>query len=440
MILEQKQFSALRLMLSTRKYLLTMFRDAFGKHGDFIHYQLGSKHSFFVKNPLYVKHILLDKHNNYIKGEQFDAFAPLLGEGVLSVRDHQQWKNQRHTLSSFFHNKFLASYGQQIPDMALQAMEQAKLIATDNQIINVTATFELLAFRIITKTILGLDKEQHAIDIIYEHVNIIFNYLSSRITPLDKLLKFSGGKQCQTSIKFLDEVVFDMIADVENKGKKNGLIASLLLAYQQDKIYESRQHIRDEIMTLFLAGYETVSTLLTWIWILLSRHPEIERQLSNELNTVLNGRLPSYDDLPQLTYTNCVVKEALRLYPPAWIVVRQAVEDDDIGGQVIPKGANIVIIIYFLHQHPDYWENPQGFDPQRFLHEDPELKHIYCPFGMGPRSCLGNSFALMEAQLILATLVQRYRLELLPGFFPEPVPGLTLKPAEKNFMMRLKVK
>lgn len=190
------------------------------------------------------------------------------------------------------------------------------------------------------------------------------------------------------------------------------------------------QQVRDEVMTLLIAGYETVSTALVWTWYLLSQYPEMEHRLHSELDIVLRGDQPTIKHLAELTYTRMVIEEALRLYPPAWIFGRKAIADDEIGGYSIPANSIIVLSPYVTHRHPALWEHPEVFDPERFTPERSAGRphYAYFPFGGGPRMCIGNNFALMEMQLILATIAQRYKLRLVPGYPVEPEAFLSLRP------------
>jgi cytochrome P450 len=190
------------------------------------------------------------------------------------------------------------------------------------------------------------------------------------------------------------------------------------------------QQVHDEVMTLLLAGHETVSIALTWTWYLLSQHPAVERRLHAELDEVLGGQMPTVDHLAKLSYTRMVLEEALRLYPPAWIFARKALADDEIGSYFIPANSMIVLSPYVTHRHPAFWEDPEAFDPERFTPERSASRphYAYFPFGGGPRLCIGSNFALMEMQLILATIAQRYKLRLVPGRPVEPEALLSLRP------------
>jgi cytochrome P450 len=192
----------------------------------------------------------------------------------------------------------------------------------------------------------------------------------------------------------------------------------------------SDQQVRDEVMTLLLAGYETTSAALTWTWYLLSQHPEVEERLHAELETVLGGQVPTADRLGELPYTRMVIQEAMRLYPPAFGFTRHAVADDEIGGYFVPANSTIFLTPYYTHRHPLFWEEPDKFDPERFTPERSagRPRFAYVPFGGGPRQCIGNTFAMMEAQLILATVAQRYQLRLVPGHLVEPQVLLTVRP------------
>ncbi len=199
----------------------------------------------------------------------------------------------------------------------------------------------------------------------------------------------------------------------------------------------SDQQLRDEVMTLFLAGHETTAVALSWTLYLLSQHPEVEAKLRSELDEVLGGRAPTLSDLPQLAYTRMVLDESLRLYPPAWVTERKALSEDEISGFHIPAGTTVVISPYATHRHPQFWPDAEIFDPERFQAgcSAGRPRYAYFPFGGGPRQCIGNSFALLEAQIILAAIIQRYRLEFAPGWKVMPEPLVTLRPKGGLWMM-----
>jgi cytochrome P450 len=224
--------------------------------------------------------------------------------------------------------------------------------------------------------------------------------------------------------------------EVEDTGD---LLSMLLLARDEDGYYMADNQVRDEMVTLFAAGHETTSNALSWTWYLLSQHPEVEVKLHREVDKVLNGRLPTLEDLPILPYTEMVLKESLRLYPPAWTLnARQAVEDTPVGEYLIPKDRLVFVTPYVMHRRPEYFPEPERFDPERFSPENEKKlpRYAYIPFGAGPRVCIGNSFAMMEAHLILATIASRFRLELDPEQMVELNPLITLSP---KYGLRMRV-
>jgi len=209
-------------------------------------------------------------------------------------------------------------------------------------------------------------------------------------------------------------------------------LLSLLLSVRDEETGQGMndKQVRDEVITLLVAGHETTSNLLTWTWYLLSQHPEVEQRVHAEVDKVLGGQLPAVEKLSELRYTHMVLEETLRLYPPAWIFSRKIIADDELGGYDIPKNGMILLSPYTTHRHPAFWEDPEEFDPERFTPERSAGRphYAYFPFGGGPRMCIGSSFAMMEAQLILATIVQRYSLRLVPGHLVEPEALVTLRP------------
>jgi cytochrome P450 len=231
--------------------------------------------------------------------------------------------------------------------------------------------------------------------------------------------------------RLLDEIVYRFIREWREKGQDNGdLLSMLLLAEDDEGNRMSDQQARDEAVTLFLAGHETTANTLNWTWYLLAQHPEVEARLHAELDTVLDGRPPVLADLANLPYVEMVIKESMRLYPPAWIIGRQAIEEVEIGGYFVPKGTDVNMVIYQVHHDGRWWPEPEAFKPERFSPENEVNlhKHAYIPFSAGPRVCIGNSFAMMEARLLLATIAQRYRLSLDAGQRVEMNPMITLNP------------
>ena len=244
------------------------------------------------------------------------------------------------------------------------------------------------------------------------------------------------------AVRELDRIVYGMINERRASGEDKGdLLSMLLLAEDEDGSRMSDKQARDEAVTLFLAGHETTANALNWTWYLLAQHPEVEAKLHDELDTVLAGQPPTLDDLKRLPYTEMVMKESMRLYPPAWSFSREALEDIQLGDYTVPKGSVVAILGYLTHRDPRWWDAPEAFMPERFSEENEANipRYVYIPFGGGPRICIGNSFAMMEARLLLATIASRYRLALSPGQKVEPQPLITLNP-KNGLPMTLRVR
>jgi cytochrome P450 len=259
-----------------------------------------------------------------------------------------------------------------------------------------------------------------------------FNLLdASPLGPLLAKLPTPRQKRRAKNEKTLNTLVYRFIEARRASGEDTGDLLSMLLQSldtEGDGTGMDDQQVRDEIMTLFLAGHETTANALSWTFYLLAQNPKAERRLHAELDSVLGNRPPTLADLPRLPYTKMVFSESLRLFPPAWVVGRTATAPDHIGGYTIPKGATVLMSQYLMHRHPVYWDQPDQFKPERFESETDRPRYAYFPFGGGPRLCIGEPFAWMEGELLIATLAQQWRFKLAPGAMVEPDPSITLRP------------
>jgi cytochrome P450 len=290
-----------------------------------------------------------------------------------------------------------------------------------------------LTMRIITKTLFDADVANEAREVgdtvthILEMTNVRFNTLFL----LPYWVPTSMNRELRKAVERLDQLIYGFINERRKSNADKGDLLSMLLMAQDDNATRmTDKQVRDEAMTLFGAGHETTAVALTWAWYLLSQHPEVEQKLLDELDLVLGGRTPMLTDLPKLQYTEMVVKEAMRLYPPAWGTVRENMEDLTLGGYALPKNSITILNFYGIHRDARFFENPNEFRPERFSPENEKLipKYAYTPFGGGPRVCIGNQFAMMEAKLILATLAPRFRFALAPGQVVKPERVFTLRP------------
>jgi cytochrome P450 len=259
-----------------------------------------------------------------------------------------------------------------------------------------------------------------------------FNYRFEHFFTFPESIPTLRNRRFWKTLRTMDAVAYGIIKERRRSGQDKGDLLSMLLQARDEETGEGMndKQLRDEVTTFLGAGTETTAVMLGWTWYLLSTHLEVDRKLRAELTEVLGGRTPNAEDLPNLQYTRMIIEEALRLYPPAWANSRTALSEDEIGGYIIPVNSMVAMSPYVTHRDPRFWENPEEFDPERFTPEQSagRPRYAYFPFGGGPRQCIGNEFALMEAQLVLATVAQQYRLRLVPDHRVEPYPIFTLRP------------
>jgi cytochrome P450 len=300
--------------------------------------------------------------------------------------------------------------------------------------INVAAEMMRLTLRIVGETLLGTDVTGEANDV-GEALTFLIEETSRRIhSPWDfqERTPTRKNRRYDQALRRLNQAVHKIIDDRRHRpAGAEDLLAMLMAARDEETgLQMTDQQLRDEVMTFFLAGHETTAVNLTWTWYLLSKHVEVRRRVEEEVDRVLSGRLPSIEDFPKLAYTKLVIQESMRLFPPVWGIARMAEQEDRLGDVVIPARSAVLLIQYVTHRHRDFWENPEGFDPDRFLPQNAEHRHPYAyfPFGAGPRICIGNHFAMLEAVLIVAVVASRWRLNLVPGFPVIPQARVTLRP------------
>jgi cytochrome P450 len=403
------------------------------EYGDIARYRLGIFTGFLINHPDYIRHVLQLNHRNYSKQNYtYQMLKPVLGEGLLTS-DGQHWLRERRLIQPAFKRKHLADFGTLMTTATNDMLDDWASIAAREKPVDVAAEMTHLTLRITGETLFGTDIsfESDRIGTAFTLLNEDVSYRLKTVfvpplwVPTPRNLAFRRARA------ELDTIVYAMIANRRQSGDPGSDVLSMLLAARDETGGEGMtdQQLRDEVMTLMLAGHETTATALTWTWYLLSEHPRVAQRMRTELDDVLGERMPTVDDLPALVFMKQVIQESLRLYPPVWIISRTAMDDDQIGPYEIPAGTVILLSQYVTHRYPGFWENPEQFDPGRFLPERVANRHRYAyfPFGGGPRLCIGDNLAMMEIQLILATVAQRYRLELMPTHTVEPEPLVTLR-------------
>jgi cytochrome P450 len=397
--------------------------------GDIVYYKAGPLRVFQVSHPDYARQVLVEEPEKFHKPRLIKkAFAPFAGEGLLTS-DGPLWKRQRRLMQPAFHHGALASYAEVMVGHGRRSAETF----TDGQVVELQAEMSALTLAIVVECLFGGDVTRHIAEVSRLMVAVLegSNHRLTFVLTPPSWVPTPRNLRERRALARLDEILHDLIAARRAAaGGRHDLLSMLLTAVDQDGGERmSDGQLRDEMMTLFLAGHETTANLLTWTWYLLSQHPAVETALLEEVDGVLQGRAPSAADLPNLPRTEMVVRESLRLYPPAPGVAREPIEDVTIGGYPVPKGSLVTVNTFAMHRDARFFPEPERFDPDRFAPgwEQRIPRYAYLPFGGGPRVCIGNSFAVMEARLILATLAQRWRLSLEPGQDVRPMQLVTVR-------------
>ena len=404
------------------------------EYGDVVRMRFGHLTAHFLAHPDHVKHVLVDNARRYDKQTKgFNNLRLILGNGLLTS-EGDFWRRQRRIAQPAFHRDRITSFAPCITQAAESLCEEWQRPARAGEAVDVAAEMMRLALRIAGETLLSTDVTADA-DVVGSSIAFLLRAANDRIMmPLElpMTVPTPGNLRIRRAIDALDVVVHRTIDERRRSSARPNDLLTMLMEARDEETGEamSNQQLRDEVMTIFLAGHETTANAMGWTFYLLSKHPDVERLLRAELHEVLGGRSPTLADLPQLACTKRVIQESMRLYPPAWMVGRRAALPDEIGGYPIDAGSLVFVSPWLTHHHPAFWENPEGFDPDRFLPDRAAAlpRFAYFPFGAGPRLCIGQGFAMMETQLLLATIAQRFRMNLVPGHPVVADPCITLRP------------
>jgi cytochrome P450 len=409
-----------------------VFLKAARRFGDVAYFKIGSRRGYLITNPADIRHVLQDNARNYHKSPLYQKLRMSIGNGLLTSED-DFWLRQRRIAQPAFHRQKIAALAGVMAQAARETADEWQSIAADGRAVDVSEEMMRFTRTVVLRALLGADLGAYA-DKVDEAWVIINERVGESFWSLGIAERFQRAKarQFEQARFILRQAVEYVINERRRHPSHSADLLSMLMDARDEETGErmTDEQLRVEVTTFLLAGQETTSLALTWTWYLLSQHPAVRQRLEHELDTVLAGRAPEYSDLAQLPYTRMVIDEALRLYPPAWGLSRQALADDTLGGFRLPRGWLVFVIPYVLHRLPKYWKDPETFDPERFSPEcsADRPKFVYLPFGAGPRQCIGNQFALIEAQLSVATLAQRYRMQLVKGHRVEPWPLITLRP------------
>ncbi len=413
--------------------------NAIREYGDIAYMRIANMQIYIMGHPEYIREVLVTQRKSFEKAPiDRTILGKFLGNGLVTSEGnfHQR---QRRLAQPAFHMKRIKAYADVMVDYTEEMLETWQAQQTRD----VADDMMQLTMHIVSKTLFDADKVTSSGDTavsVGDAIHVlqgVSNRDYRRGMSLPNWIPTKDNRARNAAVKTYNATIEQIIVErrattVNGEIQDTGdLLSMLMLSRDEDGSMMDDQQLRDEVATLFAAGHETTSNALTWTWYLLSQHPEIEAKLHEELDRVLNGRTPTLDDLGDLPYTLQIIKESMRLYPPAWILNgRVALEDVEIGDYTIPKGNVVWISPYAMHRLPQYFPNPDQFDPERFTPENEKEipKFAYIPFGGGARVCIGNSFALMEAHLILATIAQQYKLRLKPNFEVVKNPQITMSP------------
>ncbi len=380
--------------------------ELFAIHGDIYRVYVPARqtHTYVIHHPDDVKRVLVSNHRNYTKGLGLDRVKILLGRGLMTS-EGELWTRQRYMMQPFFHRRVITRFAEVIGAANSQLLERWDGLARREEPVNLTDEMSSLTLEIVLRAIFGRDLER----------------MSQELggNPFDVVSK-EQGRNLQFAFKFrsLTKLVAGLIERRRRERDEHfDYIAMLMSARDKDsgEPMPERQLI-DEILTLVVAGHETTASGLNWTWYLLSQHPEAEARLHAELDAIADDTAPTLPEMEQLAYTQQVINEALRLYPPGWLLSRRTVHPDVLCGYEIPAGANVLLPLYLLHRHPNYWKDPDTFLPERFApdHEAQRPRFAYMPFAAGPRHCIGETFALYEMLMHLHRIARHFRLVHVP--------------------------
>lgn len=413
-----------------RQPLATLIKAA-REGGDVTRIDLGRERYYLLSHPEHVRHVLQENYKNYVKG--YGKVSVLLGNGLV-LSEGSLWRRQRRLMQPAFHRRRLAGFADAMTDETARMLDSWEARAAAGEPFDAALEMTLLTQRIIVRTMFGSDVGEEGERIARAFETALAGIDARFVIPLWMTrLPLPVNRRFERALQKIDEAVHRIISERRREGQEGGndLLGMLMEARDEETAETmSNQQIRDEVTTIYLAGHETTAATLAWAWYLLSKSPEVARGVREEVSRILGERTPVLEDVSNLTYTRMVIDETLRLYPAGWMISRTAVEEDEIGGYRIPAGQGIFLSPYVTHRRPELWPNPEGFDPERFAPESGggRPRFAYFPFGGGPRQCIGNNFALMEATLVVAMVTQRYRLDLVPGQTVKANPKGTLRP------------
>ena len=380
--------------------------ELFARHGDTYRVYVPARRSYtyVIHHPDDVKRVLVSNHRNYTKGVGLDRVKILLGKGIMTS-EGELWKRQRYMMQPLFHRRVITAFADVIARANDRCIARWEGLARHGELINLTDEMSELTLDVVLRSVFGRDLDR----------------LSQQLggNPFEVVTR-EQSRDLQFAYKFrsLTKLVAQLIAERRaSKEEHFDYVAMLMNARDKESgAPMGERELIDEVMTLVVAGHETTASGLNWTWYLISQHPQVEARLHAEIDAAAEMPAPSLSEVEELRYNRQVIDEALRLYPPGWVLSRRTVEADVLGGYPVAAGTNVLLPLYLLHRHPRFWKDPESFDPERFApeHESQRPRFAYMPFAAGPRHCIGETFALYEMQMHLYKVARHYRLRYVP--------------------------
>lgn len=429
-------------LIEFRRHVLRLLLDGRARFGDVVRFRLGPMVIHLVSHPEHIKQVLVTNQHHYDKSTRSSAkIQGVTGAGLLTSNG-PAWLRQRRLVQPAFHPQRVAGFTGLMTAATAKMLDRWQMPARESRPIDVASEMTRLTYTIVARSLFGVQTTGN-LDAIELATATVMERTWQRLESLvdwPLWVPTPANRRFRMALGTIDVLVRQMIRERKSCERKPAdLLTSLLEQCGEENGQRlSEEQVRNETITLLLAGHETTANALTWTWYLLAKHPQIAQRVRAEVLRELDARAPTYPDLVRLELTTRVLQESMRLYPPIWIMERHVLEEDVIGGYTIPKGSSVVLCPYVTHRHPEFWDNAECFDPDRFLPERCAGRHHYAyfPFGGGQRLCVGNHFAMTEALVILAMVLSRYRLELQAGFEIRPKPGITLR-TETRLPMRI---
>ncbi|MFY0522041.1 cytochrome P450 [Archangium gephyra] len=430
---------------SLLKDRLDFLEAARRRHGDVFTLDLGFTEAIIMCHPRHAQHILVDQLRNYAKGGPiWESLRTFLGNG-LPVSEGEYWKRQRRMVQPAFHHKRLVTLTDKMTAAIDESLKEWEAAANAGEPFNVAPALSRLTINVLVRAMFGSGLSTSEAERVGQDAAYIIDYvmMGMMTNKLPEWMPVPGRARYRQALRSLDEIVFQVIERGRKGAEEEDNLLSLLLNMVDTESGErmTDTQLRDEAVALFVAGYETTAAGLTWALHFLTQHPETSQRMKDEVDEVLGQRTAVFTDLLKLSHTRNVFQESLRMYSPAYWLPRTAQEEDEIDGYRIPAGRMVVAFSHLIHRNPSVWEHPERFDPDRFTpaRSEGRHKHAWIPFGAGQRLCIGKDFSLMEAQLILSRLTQRFQMSAVPGREPVLHLGTSMR-TKDGVWVRLKAR